>query len=50
MEHQLARDQYHHRWERDLEPTLEIASGDVVDPARLADPAVPVRDCAVGAR
>jgi len=27
-----------------------IASGDVVDPARLADPAVPVRDCAVGAR
>jgi hypothetical protein len=27
-----------------------IASGGLVDPVRLADPAVPVRDCAVGAR
>ena len=31
MEHKLGRDGYHHRWERDLEPTLEIASGDVVE-------------------
>jgi hypothetical protein len=30
VEHSLARDRYHHRWERDTEPTLEIASGDEV--------------------
>lgn len=31
MEHQLARTPFHHRWERDTEPTLRIESGDVVE-------------------
>jgi acetamidase/formamidase len=31
MEHQLDRTRFHHRWEIDTEPTLEIASGDVVE-------------------
>jgi acetamidase/formamidase len=31
VEHQLARSRFHHRWELDTEPTLEIASGDVVE-------------------
>jgi acetamidase/formamidase len=31
VEHQLARTPFHHRWERDTEPTLEIESGDVVE-------------------
>ena len=31
MEHRLDRTRFNHRWELDTEPTLEIASGDVVE-------------------
>jgi acetamidase/formamidase len=31
MEHHLGRTPWHHRWERDEEPTLTIESGDVVE-------------------
>jgi acetamidase/formamidase len=31
VEHRLDRSPFHHRWERDTRPTLEIDSGDVVE-------------------
>jgi len=31
MEHRVDATRYHHRWDRRMEPTLRIASGDVVD-------------------
>jgi acetamidase/formamidase len=31
VEHKIDATRFHHSWERDLEPTLTIASGDVVD-------------------
>src|ERR1700744_3278049 len=31
MEHRIDAERYHHRWDRRMEPTLSIASGDVVE-------------------